>query len=307
MPNVDIPQGIETGGSPRRQETIRDTVPTPHNSPLPGGYIPGSNEGRIIEEMDKNEDVSLISEQGEVQETAEPSRDDDDDTTLAKTLLNLKRSATKDKGKEIMQETELPRKLKKKEMIQLSLDNRPFLKAKVRKNIIMYLKNQGGYKQSYFKGMKYEDIRPLFKRVWDQVHTFVPKDFEIKREVIKRAGFDLQQGISKKQRLDQQTKETDEEARAQGDSDQEVEELKIYMRIILEEDIAIETITLATKPSVIIEEDLETLWNLVKDKCGNTRPEEGYERVLWGDLKVMFKPDIESEISAVSEEVKKID
>ncbi|GJW62592.1 hypothetical protein Tco_0111927 [Tanacetum coccineum] len=25
------------------------------------------------------------------------------------------------------------------------------------------------------------------------------------------------------------------------------------------------------------------------------RPEESYERVLWGDLKVMFKPDVESE------------
>ncbi|GJR89559.1 putative reverse transcriptase domain-containing protein [Tanacetum coccineum] len=32
-------------------------------------------------------------------------------------------------------------------------------------------------------------------------------------------------------------------------------------------------------------EDLETLWKLVKAKHGSTRPEEGYERVLWGDLK----------------------
>ncbi|GJS93470.1 hypothetical protein Tco_0800438 [Tanacetum coccineum] len=43
-------------------------------------------------------------------------------------------------------------------------------------------------------------------------------------------------------------------------------------------------------------EDLETLWKLVKAKHGLTRPEEGYERVLWGDLKVMFEPDIESEV-----------
>ncbi|GKF46446.1 hypothetical protein Tco_0136248, partial [Tanacetum coccineum] len=27
-----------------------------------------------------------------------------------------------------------------------------------------------------------------------------------------------------------------------------------------------------------------------------TRPEEAYERMLWGDLKVMFKPDVESVI-----------
>nr|GFB77990.1 hypothetical protein [Tanacetum cinerariifolium] len=63
-----------------------------------------------------------------------------------------------------------------------ALHNRPFSKTQVRKNMIMYLKNQGGYKQSYFKEMKYEDIRPLFERIWDQVYTFVPKDFKIKRE-----------------------------------------------------------------------------------------------------------------------------
>ncbi|GKB61693.1 hypothetical protein Tco_0917879 [Tanacetum coccineum] len=43
-------------------------------------------------------------------------------------------------------------------------------------------------------------------------------------------------------------------------------------------------------------EDLETLWKLVKAKHGNTRPEEAYEIVLWGDLKVMFETDVESEV-----------
>ncbi|GKD39373.1 hypothetical protein Tco_1259580, partial [Tanacetum coccineum] len=36
-------------------------------------------------------------------------------------------------------------------------------------------------------------------------------------------------------------------------------------------------------------EDLETLWKLVKAKHGSTRPKEGYERVLWGDLNTMFE------------------
>ncbi|GJV76591.1 hypothetical protein Tco_1508175 [Tanacetum coccineum] len=42
-------------------------------------------------------------------------------------------------------------------------------------------------------------------------------------------------------------------------------------------------------------EDLETLWKLVKAKHGNTRPDEAYEKVLWGDLKVMFEPDVEND------------
>nr|GEX73656.1 ribonuclease H-like domain-containing protein [Tanacetum cinerariifolium] len=42
--------------------------------------------------------------------------------------------------------------------------------------------------------------------------------------------------------------------------------------------------------------DGETLWKLVKAKHGSTRLEDGYERVLWGDLKVMFDPHVEDEV-----------
>ncbi|GKD79703.1 hypothetical protein Tco_1342324 [Tanacetum coccineum] len=52
--------------------------------------------------------------------------------------------------------------------------------------------NQRGYKLSHFKGMSYEDIRPIFERVWYQNQAFIPKDSEIKKEVLKRSGFDLQ-------------------------------------------------------------------------------------------------------------------
>ncbi|GJZ34433.1 hypothetical protein Tco_0580250, partial [Tanacetum coccineum] len=64
---------------------------------------------------------------------------------------------------------------------------------------------------------------------------------------------------------------------------------------------AIDAIPLATKPSVIVEykllkEGIMTLWKLVKIKHGDTRPEDEHERVLWGDLKVMFEPDIKSDV-----------
>nr|GFC15593.1 hypothetical protein [Tanacetum cinerariifolium] len=127
---------------------------------------------------------------------------------------------------------------------------------------------------------------------------------------MKRSGFHLQQESSKKQKLDEQT---EEEVEAQVDSDQEVEEMKLYMRIVPDEEIAIDAIPLATKPLVNVEykivrkgkistyhitsadgstkrytlminlletidrEDLETLWKFVKDKHGNTRPVEENE------------------------------
>ncbi|GJV77401.1 hypothetical protein Tco_1508985 [Tanacetum coccineum] len=81
--------------------------------------------GRMIEEIDKDKTVNLVKsrELGKSHDTAEhmmESEHDDDDRTLAETLLNIKRSAAK--GKAIMQESEPPKKIKKKEMIQISLD-----------------------------------------------------------------------------------------------------------------------------------------------------------------------------------------
>ncbi|GKE62877.1 hypothetical protein Tco_1513244, partial [Tanacetum coccineum] len=92
---------------------------------------------------------------------------------------------------------------------------------------------------------------------------------------------ELEQEKAKKQKID------DDEA-----------EMKKHMEIVFDDEVAIDAIPLATKPPIInIDiEDLETLWKLVKAKHGNTRPDEGYERVLWGDLKVMFEPDVESEV-----------
>ncbi|GJW59241.1 hypothetical protein Tco_0105972 [Tanacetum coccineum] len=43
-------------------------------------------------------------------------------------------------------------------------------------------------------------------------------------------------------------------------------------------------------------EDLEALWRIVKGKYGDTRPEDEFERVLYGDLRVMFEPDIKSDV-----------
>nr|GEY18611.1 putative ribonuclease H-like domain-containing protein [Tanacetum cinerariifolium] len=282
MPNVDIPQGMDTSGSPMRQETMRGT------------QLKQKRSRAVVHSSDEEE----------------PSVHIEDSLKHGRMIEELKRSTSKDKGKGI----------------------RPFSKAEVRKNMVMYLRNRGGYKQSYFKRMKYEDIGTIFERVWDRVHTFVPKDSEIKKEVMKRSGFHLQQESSKKQKLDQQTKKKEKEVKAQADSDQEVEEMKLYMRIVPDEDIAIDAIALATKPSVIVEfkivkegkistyhiprankstkrytsiinllenidkEDLKAPWKLVKGKHRNTSPEEGYKRVLWGDLKVIFEQDIESKV-----------
>ncbi|GJZ02210.1 putative ribonuclease H-like domain-containing protein [Tanacetum coccineum] len=104
----------------------------------------------------------------------------------------------------------------------------------------------------------------------------------------KRAGDELEQENAKKQKVD---------------NDQEAAKMKELMKIVPdEEEVAVDAIPLATKPPSIMlrifdREDLETLWKLIKAKHGYTRPEEGYERVLWGDLKTMFEHHVEDAVS----------
>ncbi|GJZ06494.1 hypothetical protein Tco_0540287 [Tanacetum coccineum] len=88
------------------------------------------------------------------------------------------------------------------------------------------------------------------------------------------------------------------------DEDKEIAKLLRLIKIVPDEEgVAIDAIPLATKPPSIVDykihkegEDLETLWKLVKAKHGSTRPKEGYERVLCGDLKTMFNPHAEDQV-----------
>ncbi|GJR17831.1 putative reverse transcriptase domain-containing protein [Tanacetum coccineum] len=120
-----------------------------------------------------------------------------------------------------------------------------------------YLKNIAGYKHNSLKSkMKTRDEGSF-------------KELEEELELLN----------SKKQRID-------EHVEAKRDDDQEEAEVNKHMEIVQDDEML----------QNIDREDLETLWKLVKAKHGNTRPEEAYERVLWGDLKVMFELDIESEV-----------
>ncbi|GJY33174.1 probable RNA-dependent RNA polymerase 3 isoform X1 [Tanacetum coccineum] len=92
----------------------------------------------------------------------------------------------------------------------------------------------------------------------------------------KRAGEELEQESTKKQKVDE---------------DKDTTELQSLMEVIPdEEEVAIDIVPLATK------EDLEDLYKLVKAKYQSTRPVEDLDLVLWNDLKTMFEPHIEDGI-----------
>ncbi|GKB69007.1 hypothetical protein Tco_0930419 [Tanacetum coccineum] len=63
-----------------------------------------------------------------------------------------------------------------------ALKNRHVSIAQARRNMITYLKNQGGYKESYFKRMSYNNARLIFEMVWDHVNTFIPIGSEVEKD-----------------------------------------------------------------------------------------------------------------------------
>ncbi|GJW67456.1 hypothetical protein Tco_0121880 [Tanacetum coccineum] len=209
---------------------------------------------------------------------------------------------------------------------------KPPTKAQKRNQMSTYLKNMAGYKHSQLKSKSYDEIQKLFDKEMKRVNTFVDMNSEVVKgsetrteESSKRAGDKLESDKSKKQKID-------EHVEAEKDDDLEEEEMKKHMEIVQdEEEIKIDAIPLATKPPMIVEykidkegkngfyhlradgslkryssiirmlqgidiEDLETLWKLIKEKYGINRPVDEYERVLWGDLNVMFELDIKSEV-----------
>nr|GEW30403.1 ribonuclease H-like domain-containing protein [Tanacetum cinerariifolium] len=59
--------------------------------------------------------------------------------------------------------------------------------AQARKNMMVYLKNMAGFKIDFFKGMTYNDIRPIFEKHYNFIRAFLKKgDGEIKKEGSKR-------------------------------------------------------------------------------------------------------------------------
>ncbi|GKE20719.1 hypothetical protein Tco_1432231 [Tanacetum coccineum] len=213
-----------------------------------------SKQRRKIQEKISDDTEVLLEEEETTELVEEPTEIVEDQGSGEK---GNKRSAEKrkDKGKAIMIEDESVQKKSKKQLEQErlkeydkagkkeavaeddtahvidwndpsiiryhALQNRHRSVAEVRKNMLMYLKNQGGYKMKDFKGMSYDDIRPIFEKVWDQVHSFVPMDFKEEVQRLKRAGQDVEAEPAKRQR----TEEVSESVQEQTDEEPKTDEL----------------------------------------------------------------------------------
>ncbi|GJW30896.1 ribonuclease H-like domain-containing protein [Tanacetum coccineum] len=91
------------------------------------------------------------------------------------------------------------------------------------------------------------------------------------------------------------------EVRAEAEIAQESSSKRADTELEQEKEVAIDAIPLATKPLSIVDykihkEGKKTYYQIIKADGSSKMPEEGYERVIWGDLKTMFDPYVEDQL-----------
>nr|GEV34081.1 copia protein [Tanacetum cinerariifolium] len=256
-----------------------------------------------------------------------------EEITLAQALEALKTLKPKLKGI-VFQEPE-PVKPKKKDQIRLDEEAALKLQAefdkeerlareraeKEKEANIALIETWDDIQEKNDKQLKlkeFDKIQEIFDRAFKRVNTFEDFRTELVEGKEKRAGEELEQEITKKQKVE---------------DDKEKAELKQLMETIPdEEEVAIDAIPLAVKSLRIVNwkihkegkksyyqivrangksqmymifnqmlkifdrEYLEDLYKLVKARFGSTRPVENMDYLLWRDMKIMFEPPVEDEI-----------
>nr|GEY86178.1 hypothetical protein [Tanacetum cinerariifolium] len=160
-----------------------------------------------------------------------------------------------------------------------ALKRKPQTEGQARKNMIVYVKNVAGFKMDYFKGMSYDDIRPIFEAKCNSNVAFLLKTKEPIEEdenrALQRLNETLTERAAKRQKLDE-----------------EVEELKRHLQIIPNEDDDV-----YTEATPLARKDLDALWSLVKERFSTTKPKNFSNDFLLVTLGAMLeKPDIHAQI-----------
>nr|GEY94938.1 hypothetical protein [Tanacetum cinerariifolium] len=121
-----------------------------------------------------------------------------------------------------------------------ALKNKQQTEAQARKNMILYLKNMAGFKMDFFRGMSYDDIRPIFEKHFNSIVGFLEKGKEQLEEEASKA-------------LKRKSKSSEQQAAKKQKLDKEVEELKKHLQIVPnnEDDVYTEATHLALKVYVV--------------------------------------------------------
>ncbi|GJR30870.1 hypothetical protein Tco_1107102 [Tanacetum coccineum] len=248
------------------------------------------------------------------------------DVSTASELGSTAGVKAKDKGKAIMQEFEPPKKIKKRVQVQMSVDDELAKKQLDKREEVVAqahdidCSDPANIDWSDPAVLRYHTLQNIpFSIAEDEALSFAQKQpargSRKKSLARKRARETLSEESAKKQKLEDDT---------------EKEELQVYLNIFLEEE-SLNIESLATKYPIVDWEtrilandkyyyqikradgsvkhykifsamlydfdrqDVIELYRLVKEIFQTSSP-EGYDLVLWGDLKTMIEPNEEDEM-----------
>nr|GEU34914.1 putative ribonuclease H-like domain-containing protein [Tanacetum cinerariifolium] len=140
--------------------------------------------------------------------------------------------------------------------------------AQARKNMMIYLRNMAGFKIDYFKRMKYDDIRLIFKKYFNSNVSLLEKTREQMEEddnkALKRISESQEDKVAKKQKLDEEVPVVDYEIYTKNN--------KPYYKIIRADGSPQLFLSFLTLLKNFDREDLEVLCELVKERFASSKP-----------------------------------
>nr|GEZ99299.1 hypothetical protein [Tanacetum cinerariifolium] len=198
-----------------------------------------------------------------------------------------------------------------------ALKRKPQTEAQAIKNMMIYLRNMAGFKMDYFKGMTYDDIRPIFEKKFNSNVAFLEKTREQMKEednkALKIMSESQAEKVAKKQKLDGEVEELRKHLQIVPNDDDDVytEATPLALKVPI---VDYEIYTENNKPYYKIKradgthqlylsflsmlrnfdrEDLEVIWNLVKERFVSLKPKNFSDDFLLTTLGAMFeKPDV---------------
>nr|GFA16245.1 hypothetical protein [Tanacetum cinerariifolium] len=239
-----------------------------------------NREGEIAE---LDEDVTLVDVDTAIKMDADIQGRMEEDVTAVKEINAAESEPTVFDDEEEMEQAAAREKQEKEDLerakvLQQQYDqkqkNIDWNVLKPGKNMIVYLK-KAGYKIAHFKGMTYDQVRPIFEREYNKVQTFLKPDRD--GEPAKKRGAEetLLQESFKKQRAKVEASGSHTTHDTPTDDPKEIsdEELRICCKL-----------------SQWLR-NLDALWRLTKEKFSTTMPTEDKGKALLIELKRLYEPN----------------
>nr|GEW20952.1 hypothetical protein [Tanacetum cinerariifolium] len=210
---------------------------------------------------------------------------------------------SKDKGKGIM--VEEPKPLKKQAQIEQDEAYARELEAELNKNIdwdevIEQVQRKEKeyndvmrFKMEYFKGISYDGICPTFEKYFNSNVAFLEKTKEQMEEkdiiALKRKTKSSTENVVKKQKFDEEVPVVDYEIYTYNK--------KPYYKIIRADESHQLFLSFLSLLRNFDREDLEVLWQLVKERFASSKPKNFSDDFLLTTLTYMFeKPDVQAQV-----------